>query len=127
MHVGQETSVDPNSRRVVMSPLNRKRGLAALAATFMATGAIATPESGDSRHISYVPAELTQPEAAQRLYLRIQRVARVVCHEPEMRDLSRYRVYQQCYDRAVDNAVANVNATALTALHRSKTQRNAAG
>jgi UrcA family protein len=121
-----------------MSPMNRKCGLAGLTAVpamtallctaaFMATGAIAAPQSGDSIPLSYVPAELTQPEGAQTLYLRIQRVARVVCHEPDIRDLSRYRVYQQCYERAVDDAVAKVNATALTALHRSKTQRNAAG
>lgn len=121
-----------------MSLMNRKRGLTGLtaapvvttlfcAAAFMATAAVATPQAADSINVSYVADDLRQPEAAQTLYGRIQRAAKMVCHEPDIRDLASYAVYQQCYARAVDEAVAKVGATALTALHRSKTQRSAAG
>lgn len=122
-----------------MSTMNRNRGtLTGLAAAplmtallctaaFVTTGAIAAPPSRESVHVSYVAADLAQPEAAAALYLRIQRAARRVCHEPDLRMLRDHLLYQQCYDKAVDDAVANVNATALTALHRSRTHGSAAG
>src|ERR1700730_7771249 len=120
-----------------MSLMNRKRraggqpltGLSALLCTaaFIATGAVAAPQLEDSVHLSYVTADLTQPEGAKRLSLRIQRAARMDCHAPDLRELPAWGKYQRCYDRAVDDAVAKVGASALTALHRSKTQRNAAG
>jgi UrcA family protein len=134
-----------NPRRVVMSQMNRKRAPAGLTtaplmtavaplmrallctAAFMATGAIAGPQAVDSINVSYMAADLTQPEGARSLYLRIQRAARVVCREPDIRELAAHTAYERCYERAVDDAVAKVDATALTALHRSKTQRSAAG
>jgi UrcA family protein len=122
-----------------MSPMNRNRGTpTALAAAplmtallgtavFMTTGAISAPQSVSAIGVSYVKADLTQPEAAQSLYKRIQHAARMVCHEPSIRELARYEEYRQCCATAVDAAVAKVDATALTALHRSRTQRTAAG
>jgi UrcA family protein len=120
-----------------MSLMNRKRraggqpmtGLSALLCTaaLMATGAVAAPQAEDSIHLSYVTTDLSRPEGAKALYWHIQRAARLVCHAPDVRDLPAWEVYQRCYDRAVDNAVEQVGASALTALHRSKTQRNAAG
>jgi UrcA family protein len=126
------THVDHRYGRVVMSLMNRKRGtLTGLAmlctAAFLSTGAVAATETQESVHVSYVAADLTQPDAAEALYLHIRRAARAVCHEPDIRELENYRLYQRCYARAVDNAVAKVDATALTALHRSKIQRSAAG
>lgn len=118
-----------------MSLMNRNRGPTGLTtaplmkalictAAFMATGAV---HAGNEVHVSYVAADLTRPEAAQALYQRIQRAARVACNEPDIRDLAAYTVFKQCYERAVDEAVVKVDATVLTALHRSKTQRNAPG
>jgi UrcA family protein len=94
---------------------------------FTATGAVAAPQATDSINVSYVAAALTQPENAEALYLHIQRAAKLVCHEPDIRELAAYGVYQRCYARAVDDAVAKVDATALTALHRSKTQHSSPG
>jgi UrcA family protein len=126
-----------------MSLMNRKRraggqpliGLTAAplttvvlcTAAFMATGAHAAAQVEDSIHLSYVAADLTQPEGAKTLYRRIQRAARKVCHGPDIRDVSALADYDRCYQRAVDDAVAQVDVSTLTALHRSKTQRNAAG
>jgi UrcA family protein len=107
-----------------MSP-NLRTCLALIGATaFVTTSALAAPSSVD---VSYVRADLSKPQAAQVLYKRIQFAARNVCHEPESRELTRYAAYRRCYDTAVETAVANVDATALTALHRSRTQRTAAG
>jgi UrcA family protein len=123
-----------------MSPTNRYRGtligltaapvmtVLLCAAAFTTTSAIAAPPpDSNSLDVSYVKPALSQPEAAESLYKRIQFAARSVCHEPDPRELARHARYQQCYDKAVDAAVANVDATALTALHRNRMQRSAAG
>ena len=118
-----------------MSLTNRNRGPTGLTAVplmtalictaaFMATGAA---QAGNSVHVSYVASDLTRPEAAQALYQRIQRAARVACNETDIRDLAAHNAFKHCYERAVDEAVVKVDATVLTALHRSKTQRNAPG
>jgi UrcA family protein len=114
--------------RVVMSGMNHKRGtsigLALLcSAAVMASGAIARTTT-ESMNVRYVAADLNTPDGAEKLYQRIRRAARLVCHEPNVRELDEYRLYQQCFDRAVDDAVAKVNSRALTALHRSRTQQH---
>ena len=114
-----------------MSVVNRKLstsiGVALLCtATVMATGANAGATT-DSINVSYVTADVATTEGAQALYQHLQRAAKLVCHEPNIRELDAYRLYQKCFDRAVDAAVAKVDSSALTALHRSKTQRTAAG
>lgn len=116
-----------------MSLMNSKRGaVSALAllctATFVTSGAMAAaPETVDSVNVGYVAADLGKPDGAGILYRRIQLAAQTVCHEPDIRNLTALARYQKCFESAVDAAVARVNASALTALHRSKTQRNAAG
>jgi UrcA family protein len=110
--------------------MNRKRstltGLALLCtAAVMTTGAIAG-ETRESIDVNYVAAELTRPEGAESLYHRIEHAARRVCHEPSGREVGEMHAYRQCFDRAVDAAVAQVNSSALTAVHRSRT-RNTAG
>jgi UrcA family protein len=123
-----------------MSDDNRNRGtptgltaaplIAALLCTtaFATTGVIAAAPTPDEVAVSYVRADLSEPKAARSLYKRIQAAARSVCHEPTYSlELTRYRIYRQCYERAVDAAVAKVDASALTALHRSRLQRSAAG
>jgi UrcA family protein len=94
---------------------------------FATTGAIAAAPTSTEVAVSYVRADLSQPEAARSLYKRIQFAARSVCQEPPIRELARNIKYRQCYESAVDAAVAKVDSSALTALHRSRTQRSAAG
>ena len=121
-----------------MSPTNRNCGTvtgraaaplitALLCTAFTATGAIATESSSNAIELSYVKAELSQPESAELLYRRIQVAARDVCHEPAARELARYARYKRCFDEAVDATVEKINVGSLTALHRSRTQRSAAG
>jgi len=112
-----------------MSLKNRNGGLIGLAllctSAFMTTAAAAPALIVRSRDVSYVAAELTRAEDAQKLYMRIQHAARIVCEGPDVRDLSARNAYQECYARAVNDAVAKVDAPTLTALHQSKvsTQR----
>ena len=99
-------------------------GTAALSsAAAPATG----PTETSSLSVNYVRSDLQDPASAEALYQRIQRAARIVCQQPSVREIDRYRLYKICYDRAVDTAVANVGATALTAVHRSHSHTQAAG
>jgi UrcA family protein len=114
-----------------MSLMNRKRaasmGLALLCTgAALATGAV--PETTtQSISLNYVSAELNTPQGAEALYTRIKRAAQIVCHQVNIRELHEYMLYKQCYDRAVDAAVAKVDSGRLTALHRSKTQHPTTG
>jgi UrcA family protein len=119
------------SRRIAMSPTNRHcatlTGLILLGAGALSTTGALASAPDNSLGVSYVKADLSQPASAESLYKRIQFAARTVCHEPNPHELSRFANYRLCVATAVDAAVAQVDATALTALHRSKTQRSAAG
>jgi UrcA family protein len=99
-------------------------GTAALSST---VALAADPPTVVSLSINYVRADLENTASAEALYHRIQRAAREVCQQPNVREVDRYRIYKACYDRAVDTAVANVDATALTAVHHSHTRTQAAG
>ena len=99
-------------------------GTAALSST---TALAADPPTEVSTSVSYVRADLQDPALAEALYHRIQRAARHVCQQPNAREVDRYRIYKACYDRAVDNAVETVDATALTAVHRSHSRTQSAG
>ena len=77
-----------------MSLMNRKRGtLTGLAAALhgsasVTTGAVAATEL-ENRFMSVMLQRIwRRPDAAEALYLRIQRAARVVCHEPDIRELT---------------------------------------
>jgi UrcA family protein len=111
-----------------MSVVNRKLGTSIgvallCTAAVMATGANAGATT-DSVSVSYVTADVATAEGAQALYEHIQRAAKIACHEPNIRELDQYRLYQKCFDRAMDAAVAKVDSSALTALHRNRTQRS---
>jgi UrcA family protein len=96
-------------------------------AALSSTAALASAPLVQTQSVHYVQADLADPASAAALYKRIQRAARIVCEQPFAREVDRYMEFQKCYDRAVDSAVANVNATALTAVHHKRTQRLAAG
>jgi UrcA family protein len=120
-------------RRVVMSPRNRNRGIFSgltllCSAALLTTGAIgAQPHAPPTVDVSYVKADLSKPEAAEALYKRIQAAARRVCQEPSGHELWWQNIYRHCYEKAVEDAVVKVDSTTLTAVHRSRTQRSAAG
>ena len=114
-----------------MSLMNRKRGTSICLALLcsgvvMATGALAETIT-ESMIVKYVPGELNTREGAEAVYKRIKRAARLVCHQPAIHQLTEYTLYQQCFDHAVDAAVANAHSTELTALHHTRMQRAATG
>jgi UrcA family protein len=88
-------------------------------------GAVPAPSGSDVPRVTvrYSPAELTEQKGADQLYRRIQFAARQVCGSFDSRELALRRVFRKCYENAVDDAVAQVNSTMLTAVHRIRTQR----
>jgi UrcA family protein len=51
------------------------------------------------------------------LYARIRNAAENVCSSLEGRDLSEKKLWQSCFDKAVANAVVQVDKSRVTALH----------
>ena len=97
-------------------------------AALSTTAAFASePTEVVSLSVNYVKEDLQNPELAAALYKRIQHAARQVCQQPNAREVDRYRMYKACYDRAVETAVENVDATALTAVHHNHGRTQAAG
>ncbi len=108
--------------------LYRNRGVLS-AATLLCAVFLSSANAGSlgvsSVPVKFVRADLATPAGARKLYWRIQLAARLACHGRDLRDISQNSSYYACYEQAVDNAVAEVNATELTALHRKRTQRTA--
>jgi UrcA family protein len=121
-----------------MSPKNRYRSIftrlstAPVAAALLCVSAStsfavsAAPLSSDEVTLHYVRSDLSNPQAAELLYKRIQVAARDICLEPPEAELSRHAAFTRCYEAVIDATVAKIDATQLTALHRSKMQRNTA-
>jgi len=96
-------------------------------AAFATHARASAPDAAKTVRLQYSRAELSQPGGAERVYRRIQRAAHEVCDSSDVRDLALNFHSESCFERAVDNAVAAIDATPLTALHRSHTQRTASG
>jgi UrcA family protein len=88
-------------------------GLTALAAALTASLASAATTDGAPRTavVRYSDLDLSKPRDAHRLYVRIKDAAREVCDNSPMSDLQRLRVYKQCMNEAVSNALAQVRAS----------------
>jgi UrcA family protein len=98
----------------------------ARAAAFFLCGAIAlctlqvTARASDdglpTQRVSYADLDISKPAGAKVLYGRIVAAARHVCALDGIRDLGSMRWVNQCTDRAIDKAVKDVGAPALSAL-----------
>lgn len=98
-------------------------GVAAALCTLATSGAIADSFNEPMRRtVSYAELDLSKQAGVEVLYRRIKDAARIVCggRDPIVRiSLAR----SQCYEKAVADAVAQVNSPLLTALHTKKTTR----
>jgi UrcA family protein len=72
--------------------------------------------------VSYADLDLSKPAGVEMLYQRIKDAARTVCAPLASKGLTRegvWRLWRDCYEQAVSNAVASINRPTLTALHRA--------
>jgi len=101
-------------------------GLAALCfaafGTCRADTVSAGPDADNRVVIQFVRADLDQPGAAKLLYRRIQSAAGKVCQGSTRREPVLSWMYQKCIDRTVDDAVTQIDAAALTELHRRRVE-----
>jgi UrcA family protein len=67
--------------------------------------------------VQYTDLNLTTAEDARRLYSRLKAASRAVCSDFLSRELNRLPLRKECYAKALDNAVANVNHATVSALH----------
>jgi UrcA family protein len=90
------------------------------AAALSATDAVASPgyAPGESINVRYSSAELDRRDGVESVYGRIRKAARIVCDEVDVHNLAHRSEYLQCYNRAVEAAVATIGDARLTALHR---------
>jgi UrcA family protein len=98
----------------------------ARAAAFLLCGAIAlctlqlTAQAADeglpSKRVSYADLDISKPAGAKVLYKRIVRAANEVCQISGYDSFAAAQMVNRCIDRAVDNAVKDVNSPALSAL-----------
>jgi UrcA family protein len=74
--------------------------------------------------VSYNELDLSKQAGAQKLYQRIKRAANTVCEESfsSMGPLRSVRHQRECEQKAIDNAVADVNRPLLSALWKRQTR-----
>jgi UrcA family protein len=101
----------------------------ARAAAFLLCGAIAvctlqlTAHAADegmpSKRVSYADLDISKPAGAKVLYKRIVRAANEVCQINGFESFAATQLVNRCMDRAIDNAVKEVDSPALSALRPS--------
>jgi UrcA family protein len=89
-------------------------------------GAVASPAANvaGAVTVTYSQAELAREDGAKQVYRRIEAAAREACGTFDIRELANWQIAQSCYQRAVNDAVLQVNATRLTEIHRTRSQHS---
>lgn len=71
--------------------------------------------------VRYADLDLAKTQDAAALYTRLERAAKSVCRETFVgRDLTSKRLRINCEAEAIDEAVAEIDAASLTALHSAE-------
>jgi UrcA family protein len=99
-----------------------RAGIAALAlsACLVAYNASAQP---NAQTVSFADLDLSKAAGAQTLYKRIKAAARNVCGPSDNYTfVTPSAAFRKCYDKAIADAVAQIDRPSLTALHREVTR-----
>ena len=75
-------------------------------------------------HVNYADLNVNNPAGAAVLYQRIRSAAQKVCSMPGSRELDRASQAKACITKAAADAVAAVNAPALSGLYQAKVGGN---
>ncbi len=92
-----------------------------------AAAAPAFAEQGSPKEVAvaYGDLEITQPEGARALYVRIRAAARQVCAPAEGRAAGQQVAWNACRREALDRAVASLGSDAVARLHAARASRGA--
>jgi UrcA family protein len=88
----------------------------------MCTLQVTAQAAGDalpSKRVSYADLDISKPAGAKVLYSRIVAAAKQVCAQGGYKDLGAMQRVSGCVDRAINNAVKDVDSPALSALRPS--------
>lgn len=103
------------------SRLAPARVIGAVVAIAAATliGDIAAAKQGDavSTVVNYTDLDLTRSVDTSRLYARLKYASQKVCNSYDSHELRTRDLYAACFDKALNNAVADVNDAKLSSLH----------
>jgi len=91
-------------------------GVVSTAALCFAVSTCVEAEDAPTKTVRFRDLDITKPEGATILYSRIRAAARDVCELYAGSDPIERMAIKACIDKAVDKAVRDVNAPALTAL-----------
>ena len=99
----------------------RLHGARAAAAVALLAALAAGAQAADAPqvHVTYADLNVGTTAGAMRLYRRIRAAADQVCGVPGTWELARVGQIKACAARAVADAVAAVNAPALTAVYKA--------
>ena len=93
------------------------------ASSFAVLPAVAEDSDPPQTTVKYGDLNVAGPEGATVLYARIRRAAKNVCSQFDGDRLDVYGQREACINKAIFDAVAKVNAPALSALYSAKTGR----
>jgi UrcA family protein len=68
-------------------------------------------------HVSTQGLDLSQPDGAQQLYMRLKQAARVACTHGNRVDLDPDPLPEICYEKALGDAIRSVNVPLLTQVY----------
>jgi UrcA family protein len=106
---------------------SRVGGALFAAAIFAVTTASAqAPQEQPAQHaVRYSQADFADAKSVAALYKRLQRASQNVCEELQRPDANSRHKYRACYEKALADAVHEVNEQTLTALHNQPESRSA--
>lgn len=99
--------------------------VALVAGATAALPALAADAEAPQRVVQYTDADLANEARVAVLYEKLQRASRSVCAPLRDRDAVSARNYQDCYSKALADAVSEVNEQMLTALHNHPDAKSA--
>ncbi|HKS57327.1 MAG TPA: UrcA family protein [Steroidobacteraceae bacterium] len=94
--------------------------VAIAAATLIGDIAAAKERDAESIAVNYTDLDLTRSVDTARLYSRLKYASQKVCNSYDSRELRTRDLYSACFDKALNNAVAEVNDARLTSLHAAE-------
>jgi UrcA family protein len=98
---------------------------AAVAAIALSAPSFAESQVEPRVVIQYTDQDLGSETRVAAFYTRLQSASRGVCRSLKNRDLASVQIYQDCYSKALADAVNAVNQQTLTALHNSPEAKSA--
>jgi UrcA family protein len=103
---------------------NVAAALVAVITSFAGSSAFAMPETAPSVKVQLADLDLAGQAGAEVAMRRISNAAQTVCGgAPDLRNMSRYAIYNRCRREAIERAVGQLDRPQVTALLSKPTTR----